>query len=148
MRDLERRLTRKQFTAMVQSGRVQRRIDDDAVLRLLGYRPQPTRSEFERAFLRFCRRFGLPRPLTLPTVYGHEVDALFAEHRLIVELDGWRYHRTRQSFERDRERDAHALASGFPTVRITKQRIDATPDREAARLRKILAARLDGGSVL
>jgi very-short-patch-repair endonuclease len=79
---------------------------------------------------------------------GYEVDALFPEHRLIVELDGWRYHRTRQSFERDRERDAHALASGFPTVRITKQRIDATPDREAARLRKILAARLDGGSVL
>jgi hypothetical protein len=141
MRDLERRLTRKQFTAMVQSGRVQRRIDDDAVLRLLGYRPQPTRSEFERAFLRFCRRFGLPRPLTLPTVYGHEVDALFAEHRLIVELDGWDYHADRVAFASDRERDAFMLDHGLVTVRITWERLHEAAQREAARLHRILDRR-------
>jgi putative AbiEi antitoxin of type IV toxin-antitoxin system/uncharacterized protein DUF559 len=108
----------------------------------------PTRSGWERDFLAFCARYGLPIPLINAPLNGYEVDALFPEHRLIVELDGWDYHQTRDAFEHDRERDAHALAAGLPTVRITKHRINTTPDREAARLRKILASRLDGGSVL
>ena len=141
MRDLERRLTRRQFTAMVQQGRVQRRIDDAAVARLLGYSPQRTRSEFERAFLRFCGRFGLPRPLTLPTVHGYEVDALFADHRLIVELDGWDYHADRVAFANDRERDAFMLDHGLVTVRITWERLHEAGEREASRLHRILARR-------
>ena len=141
IRDLEARLTRKQFTAMVQGGRVQRRIDDEAVTRLLGYRPQPTRSEFERAFLRFCRRYGLPRPRTLAAVHGYEVDALFGEHRLIVELDGWDYHADRVAFAGDRERDAFMLDHGLVTVRITWERLHEDGEREAARLHRILARR-------
>jgi very-short-patch-repair endonuclease len=141
IRDLERRLTRRQFTAIVQSARVQRRIDDTAVTRLLGYGLQPTRSEFERAFLRFCRRFGLPRPLTLAFVHGHEVDALFADHGLIVELDGWDYHADRVAFANDRERDAFMLDHGLVTVRITWERLHEAGEREAGRLHRILARR-------
>ncbi|HEX5194619.1 MAG TPA: type IV toxin-antitoxin system AbiEi family antitoxin domain-containing protein [Solirubrobacteraceae bacterium] len=141
IRDLERRLTRRQFAAIVQSARVQRRIDDEAVTRLLGYRPQPTRSEFERAFLRFCRRFGLPRPMTLAIVHGHEVDALFAEHGLIVELDGWDYHADRVAFANDRERDAFMLDHGLVTVRITWERLHEAGEREAGRLHRILGRR-------
>ncbi len=104
----------------------------------------PTRSEFEDAFLRFCERYGLPTPLVNVRFAGHEVDAYFAAERLIVELDGWNYHRDRHSFEGDRDRDADALAHGAPTVRITWERMIGAPDREADRLRTILRGRVKG----
>jgi very-short-patch-repair endonuclease len=74
-------------------------------------------------------------------VAGYEVDALFREERVIVELDGFAYHRDRVSFESDRERDAATLAARFETVRVTWERLTTGAEREAARLRAILAAR-------
>jgi sigma54-dependent transcription regulator len=101
----------------------------------------PTASEFEDAFIGFCRRSGLPQPLCNTRVGRFEVDAYFPVQRVIVELDGWRFHSSRASFESDRERDAALLALGIVTVRITWNRLIKTPEREAARLRKILEAR-------
>jgi very-short-patch-repair endonuclease len=72
---------------------------------------------------------------------GYEVDALFRPERLIVELDGWDFHGTREAFESDRDRDAETLAAGFETVRITWERLKSDPEREAARLHAILVAR-------
>jgi hypothetical protein len=71
-----------------------------------------TRSELEERFLKLCDDHALPRPKVNPRVDGREVDFLFPEHRLIVETDGWRYHRTRQAFERDRTRDLAHMAAG------------------------------------
>jgi hypothetical protein len=101
----------------------------------------PTRSEFEDAFLAFGERFGLPTPRVNVRIARHEVDALFPAQRVIVELDGYRYHHSRASFERDRERDAATLAAGHVTVRITWERLRDHPQREATRLHKILQAR-------
>lgn len=101
----------------------------------------PTRSEFEDAFLAFCGDHGLPRPLVNVKVAGYEVDALFVEEQLIVQLDGWRFHRDRVNFESDRERDAQALEVGLPTVRITWGRMMGRPEREARRLTRILERR-------
>ena len=101
----------------------------------------PTRSPLEDKFLRFCKRFGLPRPNVNTTVGGHEVDAFFEAERVIVELDGYESHSDPSTFESDRERDAHALASGLPTIRITEKRLDNAPAREAERLHAILRAR-------
>ncbi len=101
----------------------------------------PTASEFEDAFIDFCRRFALPKPLCNARVAGYEVDAYFRLQRVIVELDGWRFHSSKSSFESDRDRDAALLALGIVTVRITWTRLIKTPAREAARLRRILEAR-------
>jgi hypothetical protein len=111
------------------------------LLRVLNGLGTPTRSEMENAFLDFCRRYELPAPLVNSHVAGHEVDMLFGAERLIVELDGWEFHRDRQNFESDRDRDADTLAAGFVTVRITWERLICAPDREARRLHAILAAR-------
>src|SRR5207302_6414175 len=54
-----------------------------------------SRSELEDAFLRFCERYGFPRPLTNVMVGGYLVDAYFPSHKLIVELDSWQFHSTR-----------------------------------------------------
>lgn len=98
----------------------------------------PTRSHFERQFLAFVARYGLPRPLVNQTVAGHEVDILFPEHDLIVELDGYDFHSDRTAFERDRDRDADELEAGLRTFRLTWERFIDQPAREAARLQAII----------
>jgi very-short-patch-repair endonuclease len=101
----------------------------------------PTRSELEDAFAELSERFGLPRAQINAHVAGYEVDVLFPAQRVIVELDGYEFHGTRDAFEDDRERDATTLAAGFETVRITWERMTQEPGREAARLNLILSAR-------
>jgi hypothetical protein len=101
----------------------------------------PTRSGFEDDFPAFCRRFGLPEPVMAAKVAGCEVDALFPDEKVIVELDGWDFHCSRESFENDRERDATTLAAGCVTVRLTWERMHGRAVREAARLRTILDQR-------
>jgi hypothetical protein len=101
----------------------------------------PTRSHQEDDFPSFCARYGLPEPVMDAVVYGFEVDAWFELERVAVELDGWDFHRSRESFESDRDRDATLLAYGIPTVRLTKRRTMRAPAREARRLHVILAAR-------
>jgi hypothetical protein len=108
----------------------------------LGRAPErPTRSQFEDDFPAFCERYGLPRPQMNAIVCGYEVDALFAEEKVIVELDSWRFHSSRVSFESDRGRDADTLVAGFATVRLTRERYRRHPAREAQRLKDILARR-------
>ena len=106
----------------------------------------PTRSEFEDAFLLFAERYGLPEPQVNTRVLGHEVDALFPAHKLVVELDGWEFHSPREQFETDRDRDADLLAAEIATVRMTSERFKLTPAREAARLHAILARRTPGAT--
>lgn len=101
----------------------------------------PTRSGWEDDFPAFCRRFGLPEPVMAAKVAGWEVDALFPDCKVIVELDGWDFHSSRESFESDRERDASTLMAGHVTVRMTWERMDHRPRREAARLQAILQQR-------
>jgi hypothetical protein len=108
---------------------------------LLEVRGGPTRSEWEDAFPSWCRRHKLPPPIMSAVVAGYEVDALFPDEKVIVELDSWEYHKDRSSFESDRERDAATLAAGFVTVRITWGRMTAA---EAARLHAILESRRPG----
>lgn len=97
-----------------------------------------TRSELERTFRAFLKRFGFPQPELNTSVAGYEVDALFREQRVIVELDGYDWHRSRTKFESDRDRDANTLLAGFRTVRITDIRLTSTPVAEADRLWRIL----------
>jgi hypothetical protein len=102
----------------------------------------PTRSGGEDDFFEtFCQRYGFPTPLVNIKLFGFEVDAYFPAEKLIVELDGWPYHRDRSKFESDRDQDATMLAHSIATIRITYARIEDDPDREAARLHVILENR-------
>jgi very-short-patch-repair endonuclease len=100
---------------------------------LAGYDAGATlkRSDLERLFLRICEKHGLPTPKVNHDVATEEVDFLFEEQRLIVEADSWRFHKTRQAFERDRRRDATHLAAGYRTLRFTDRRIQRRPDEVA-----------------
>jgi len=111
------------------------------VARLIDTEDGPTRSEFETAFLAFCRRFGLPRPQVNVRVCGYEADALFAAERVVVELDSWRFHQGRRRFESDRDRDAVRLVAGYVTYRLTWRRFERKPELEAQQLRAVLGQR-------
>lgn len=93
----------------------------------LQHEPSLTRSEAEIAFLELVRNAGLPDPETNVNVLGHEVDFLWREKRLIVEVDGFAYHSSRQAFERDRRRDARLQAAGFRVIRFTYRQIVNDP---------------------
>jgi very-short-patch-repair endonuclease len=87
---------------------------------LRAYQPRAfTRSEAERRFLSLCRRHGLPTPRANAVVEGYEVDFLWAEAGLAVEVDGAAFHHTRTAFHADRRRDRGLAAVGIQVVRVT-----------------------------
>jgi very-short-patch-repair endonuclease len=98
-----------------------------------------TRQELERFFLDVCKQHGLPRPAVNAVVEGYEVDAVWRRQRLVVELDGWEFHRSRRSFERDRERDAVLQLAGYRVIRITYRRLTREPAEVAAIILRLLA---------
>jgi very-short-patch-repair endonuclease len=100
-----------------------------------------TRSEAERRLKQLCKQAGLPIPRTNARVAGYEVDAYWPAHRLIVEVDGWQYHRTRQAFERDRRKDAALTAAGNRVVRITWRRLTTETISLSAQFGVLLALR-------
>jgi putative AbiEi antitoxin of type IV toxin-antitoxin system len=108
--------------------------------KLIGLPGTPTRSGWEDDFPAFCRRYGLPTPVMGAPLHGYVVDALFVAERVIVELDSKEFHLDAIAFETDRERDAEMLVHGLVTVRVTWERLEQRPQREASRLHTILAA--------
>ena len=103
--------------------------------------PEFTRSEGERRLKALCRAAQLPAPRMNARVAGWEVDAYWPAHKLIVEIDGWRYHGTRAAFERDRRRDAALMAAGYRVVRITWRRLTKGPHSVTAQLGALLTVR-------
>jgi Transcriptional regulator, AbiEi antitoxin/Protein of unknown function (DUF559) len=109
---------------------------------LVAHAPRnPTRSPLEDDFLAFARRFGLPEPVTNSSLFGYEIDVLYPAEKVIVELDGYEFHRDRATFRRDLKRDAIMLAKDYLTVRITDDRMEHDAEREADRLLTILEQR-------
>jgi very-short-patch-repair endonuclease len=97
-----------------------------------------TRSEAERRLKALCKAAGLPVPRTNARVAGWEVDAIWPAQRLVVEVDGWNFHGTRQAFERDRRRDASLQPAGYRVVRITWRRLRYEAYAVAAELALLL----------
>jgi very-short-patch-repair endonuclease len=108
--------------------------------RALLIEPGLTRSEGERRLRRLVRAAGLPRPVSNTRVAGWEVDLLWREQRLVVEVDGFAFHGSRHAFERDRRRDADLVAAGYRVVRFTWRQIKHEPEAVIARLAVLLLA--------
>jgi len=111
------------------------------IAKLIGLEGTPPRSGWEDDFPAFCAKYGLPAPVMGVPLHGYIADALFPAERVIVELDSKEFHMGAIPFEGDRDRDADMLAHGFVTVRITWERIEQRPKREARRLHTILERR-------
>jgi very-short-patch-repair endonuclease len=101
--------------------------------------PALTRSEAEERLLALLRAAELPPTAVNARIGRHEVDLLFEPERLVVEMDGFAYHRTRSAFERDRLRDAELQAAGYRVVRVTWRQLVERPEALVARLAQALA---------
>jgi len=120
--------------------------------RIGGY--TPTESDLEARFATLCRLRGLPdgeRQMTAPWQSAtataasrsrERVDLAYRAERLIVELDGRRYHAQLEAMARDRRRDQLALACGWSTLRFTWWQITKEPAFVAGIVRTVLG--IDG----
>jgi very-short-patch-repair endonuclease len=102
--------------------------------------PALTRSEAERRLLELIRAARLPTPEANARLNGYEVDFLWRDHNLIVEVDGYAFHSSRSSFERDRRRDAEMAAAGWRVVRVTWRQLTEEPEAVIAALAAALAS--------
>ena len=77
-------------------------------------------------------------PNTNVLIEGYEVDCVWPEARLIVELDSRTHHAVAHAFEEDRVRDRRLEANGWRVVRITWRQLHDTPGAVEADLRRLL----------
>lgn len=105
-----------------------------------------TLSRMESEFLRLLRDAGLPQPRANGPVDGRYVDCRWPAQRLTVELDGYRYHRTRRAWERDRAREREARARGDDFRRYTYADVVEDPRAMLRELRECLAVQERSGS--
>lgn len=86
---------------------------------VLGGDAHVTLSALEKRFLALLRKHGLALPITNRPAGGRRVDCRWPDHRLTVELDGYRYHGSRYAWEQDRRREREAYARGDEFRRYT-----------------------------
>jgi very-short-patch-repair endonuclease len=87
-----------------------------------------TRSPAEREMLALIRRAGLTGYETNAQIHGYEVDVLWSDARLAVEVDGYAAHSGRVAFERDRLKNAALTAHGLTVMYVTGRQIRRDPD--------------------
>ena len=89
---------------------------------LLRTRPEDvlTRSELER---RALRAIGPPKPEVNVRLHGYEVDLLWRDQRLVVELDGSAYHDP----ERDTRKTNNLIVHGWTVLRFTWRQVVNDP---------------------
>jgi predicted transcriptional regulator of viral defense system len=108
------------------------------------YRPgQIIRSELEHCFLELVRAAGLPPPETNVKITArgrtYEIDCLWREQGVAVELDGRAAHARIAAFESDRRKDAALNAIGLRPLRFTWLRVTREPGDVIAELDATLA---------
>ena len=97
-----------------------------------------TRSALEDAFLALCDRHGIPRPAVNARVEGMEVDCVWPQARLVIELDSWHWHGNRRAFRGDRTKSRRLTLLGWTVVRITDDELDDDPAAVAAAVQALL----------
>ncbi len=102
-----------------------------------------TRNDFEEAFRSLVAAHGIhPRPrMNAPLALRgqfFEIDALWEEECVAVELDSRSVHGTKKRFESDRQRDRILAAEGYRTVHVTWLQLQKEPEEIVADLRMAL----------
>ncbi|MGN6257804.1 MAG: DUF559 domain-containing protein [Solirubrobacterales bacterium] len=99
--------------------------------------------ELERLFRPLAAAAGLPVPLTKQKVNKFEVDFFWPDLGLVVETDGWRYHRTPSAQTRDALRFQVHTAAGLTPLRFSHWQVKYEPDH-VCRVLEQTAAHLRG----
>jgi hypothetical protein len=111
-----------------------------ALLADLGAHGGMTRSDLEALFLQLCLDHGLPRPQVNRYDNGRELDFRWPRQRLVVETNGFRFHRSRAAFESDHRRRLELEAAGWRVISLTWRQVTDHPEDIADHLRRVLTA--------
>lgn len=100
-------------------------------------------SELEARFLALVRSAGLPEPvrqLDAGDTAGWigRVDFAYPTNRLLIELDGRRWHTAKLDLEADRRRDNQLVATGWRVIRVTWEQLCESPDDVATLMLRAL----------
>jgi len=93
-----------------------------------------TESQLEDEFVRIMRAAGveLPEPQVNIVKKGgrliSRVDFVYRDVRLVIALDGERYHSDRDAFRKDRRQQNDLMLDGFRILRFTAWDVFAAPD--------------------
>lgn len=106
----------------------------------------PPASQLERDFFALVRRSPLRDPYRqypLPRKDGvrNLSDAAWPEVKLIVEVDGRRWHQRLADMKRDRDRDMQAAAAGWLVVRLLHEHVVGAPEETIRELLDVYAVR-------
>lgn len=101
-----------------------------------------THSEAERRCLKLIREAGLPEPQTQVKIAGYTVDFLWPAHRVVFEIDGYRFHTSRSAFDRDRRKDNALKAAGLDPNRLSRDQVMFEPYMAVAAIAGALARAL------
>jgi very-short-patch-repair endonuclease len=88
---------------------------------------------------RLIREAELPVPAFNVEVKNFLVDAHWPAHKLVLEVDGRRFHGHAAAFENDRRRDQILVAGGYRVIRVTWRQLTREPMQVAVRLAQALA---------
>lgn len=102
-----------------------------------------SRSDLEEALLALCdahaiRSPELNAPFTLPDGTPIEIDALWGDERLALEVDSERWHSDWRKQVSDRNRDRQLLLAGMRPVRVVDDDVLKHASRTASMLRALL----------
>jgi hypothetical protein len=87
-----------------------------------------TLSDLEDAFLALLKRHGLPLPRTNIDVKGDKVDCHWPQHDLTVELLSFRFHATREGFEKDVARRRRSQHVAYTYGDVAERAADTAAD--------------------
>ena len=114
------------------------RYGSPAARRLLQSAEGGTRSEAERVFRRLLTRAGISGWTVNTRVLGYEVDFLFPDAKLVVEIDGMAFHTDAEVFQRDRTKQNAIALAGYQVLRFTWWDLVEYPDRVIAQIERAI----------
>jgi hypothetical protein len=97
-----------------------------------------TRSDLEAAFLQLCLDHGLPRPQVNHLDNGRELDFRWPAQRLVVETNGFAFHRSRTAFEDDHDKRLALEAAGWRVISLTWRQVTRRPEEVVQHVRRAL----------
>lgn len=108
-------------------------------VRLEGAERSRSRSDLEEDFLGLCLAYELLPPEHNVKIGRWEVDFVWREQRVAVEIDSFTYHRGAVAFHDDRARDLDLRQRGFTVLRFSERQLEEEPARVAADVARALA---------
>jgi very-short-patch-repair endonuclease len=157
--DLAGVLREAEVAAALNEARVQRLVTDEQLRRTLAahptrkgakalrqllateHGPRVTRSKAERIALRVLREHDLEPDESDIRIGPYRADFLYRRERLIVEIDGARFHSTPKRFVDDRRRTAYLASRNFQVFPLTWDDLHSGAATAMGRLRQTREAR-------